>query len=234
LTYTDCAPTALRTRPRLLPMRAWYPGIIIVASTCCSQRVSSEAVRSCGAVTEWRRQDGGNGHWYAPVLFQAALRWPTARSDAQAMGGYLATVTSEAEYRIVQAAARREITSQCIGSSGPFLGGYQDRTAPDFSEPGGGWRWVTGETWAWTPSGTLSNSGLYGEDFLHLLCNDLIMNDISDLYTITGSIIEWDSMVDCNINQLADSCEIAMGTPVLCVSFSDLLYCYCIDQMCVW
>src|SRR5262249_27815933 len=31
-----------------------------------------------------------------------------------------------------------------------WLGGYQDRNAPDYSEPAGGYRWVTGEPFVYT------------------------------------------------------------------------------------
>ena len=41
-----------------------------------------------------------------------------------------------------------------LGELGPldvwWLGGYQDTSTPDYREPGGGWRWVTGEPWGYT------------------------------------------------------------------------------------
>ena len=35
-------------------------------------------------------------------------------------------------------------------ANAPWLGGYQDTSTPDYREPGGGWRWVTGEPWGYT------------------------------------------------------------------------------------
>src|SRR5205823_6526520 len=44
---------------------------------------------------QWPVVQGGNGHWYQ--LVTDFRLWPDARSQAAAMGGYLATVTSAAE-----------------------------------------------------------------------------------------------------------------------------------------
>lgn len=83
---------------------------------------------------------------------------------------HLATITSAAEndfaFSLLSAA---NFYSDSFGSNiGPWLGGFQDRNAPDFSEPSGGWRWVTGEVWSYTnwSSGEPNNSG-GAEDALH-------------------------------------------------------------------
>ena len=34
------------------------------------------------------------------------------------------------------------------GTSKGWIGGYQDMNASDYSEPDGGWKWVTGEPWS--------------------------------------------------------------------------------------
>jgi hypothetical protein len=178
-------------------------------------------VRSCGAATQWTAQSGGNGHWYASVIFKAAVNWNTASAHAGSLGGYLATVTSQAELEIIRTAAlAQDSTAQCTGHLGPYLGGYQDMSAPDYSEPSSGWRWVTGEAWTWGAD-FLSNSGPYAsENSLHLLCPDYNMNDVSDLETIVAAIIEWDAIEDCNANQIVDTCETALGgTTVVCVSY---------------
>jgi hypothetical protein len=49
------------------------------------------------------------------------------------------------------------------------MGAYQDRTAPDYSEPSGGCRWVTGEPWGytdWFPGEPNNDSNVHdnGED----------------------------------------------------------------------
>lgn len=48
---------------------------------------------------QWRVEDGGNGHWYQ--VRTSRLNWPNAWEAAVADGGYLVTVTSEAEHQFV-------------------------------------------------------------------------------------------------------------------------------------
>ena len=49
-----------------------------------------------GAV-QWTVASGGNGHWYAAKANSESLTWPQARDLAVAMGGHLATISSETE-----------------------------------------------------------------------------------------------------------------------------------------
>lgn len=52
-----------------------------------------------------------------------------------------------------------------------WIGAYQDRSAPDYWEPGGGWRWVSGEPWSytnWLP-GEPNNLHWAGEDWVDIL-----------------------------------------------------------------
>jgi hypothetical protein len=99
------------------------------------------------APIEWPVSQGGNGHLYE--LVYVAVDWETARSLASNMNlsgyvSYLATITSQAEQNFVY-------TQLVEGKEdGFFIGGYQDLNAPDYSEPGGGWRWITGEPWVYT------------------------------------------------------------------------------------
>jgi hypothetical protein len=119
---------------------------------------------------QWAVSQGGNGHWYELVVFSASTDWTTARTRAEARGGHLATLTSAAENswvftNIAQFADGWWCGLDCYG---PWLGGYQDRTAGDFSEPGGGWRWITGEPWsyaAWEPN--WPNNAVSMQDYLH-------------------------------------------------------------------
>ena len=49
---------------------------------------------------------------------------------------------------------------------GYWIGLYQDHNAPDFSEPAGGWHWITGETVPYTNWHTNepSNGGNWGRE----------------------------------------------------------------------
>lgn len=79
------------------------------------------------------------GNYYEAI--SGTYDWATANSNAIAKGGYLATLTSSAENNWVWA-------NVVVGGNPAFywLGGYQD---PAGSEPSGGWKWVTGETWSY-------------------------------------------------------------------------------------
>ncbi len=98
---------------------------------------------------QWTTASGGNGHWYE--FFSVEIDWHAARSFAESqshggISGHLVTITSSSEQDFLAA--------HNVISSGAWLGAFQDVTAEDFSEPGGGWRWVTGELWdfqAWAP-----------------------------------------------------------------------------------
>ncbi len=84
------------------------------------------------------------------------ISWEEARDAAAAsayqvtpgvfLQGHLATVTSEAENAWLVANLY-----QVLGYlHAAWLGAYQDTGAPDYSEPDGGWTWITGEEWSYT------------------------------------------------------------------------------------
>src|SRR5215212_9187670 len=79
-----------------------------------------------------------NGHWYQ-VVVSGPFTWYAARSYAESLvyagnRGHLATITSAAENEFILAN---------ISEIELWIGAYQERGAPDYWEPGGGWRWVT-------------------------------------------------------------------------------------------
>ena len=80
---------------------------------------------------QWRVQDGGNGHWYS--LVPESRLWPDARDRAVALGGHLATTTSQAELDFLKPMM---ITDG--GERDYFLGSRRDAV-------GSPWYWVTGE-----------------------------------------------------------------------------------------
>jgi len=131
-----------------------------------------------------------NGHWYTAVA--AAGNWDAANAAAQLMTfqgitGHLATLTSAQENSFVAT------NLPAAAAARYWLGGYQDRSATDYSEPAGGWRWVTGEPWAYTnwTSGEPNDSG--PEDFL-LFSVDGSWNDGKAYdYDRPGYVVEFDS-----------------------------------------
>lgn len=86
-----------------------------------------------------------NGNHYE-VVFQAT-DWDTADSIASSMTfmgvqGHLATVSSAAEDQFVYYTANG---GSPIGNC--WLGAKQNMNSPTYTEPSGGWEWVTGEPW---------------------------------------------------------------------------------------
>lgn len=90
-----------------------------------------------------------NGHSYQ--RFSTSKTWNDAKAACAALGGYLATVTSQEEQKYV--------TSK---------GAYAWLGAADETQEGA-WKWITGEPWSYTNwSGGEPNDLNGGEDCLHL------------------------------------------------------------------
>src|SRR5438034_10728326 len=97
------------------------------------------------------RLNPANGHHYQAVRVAGAISWDDARAAAQSLTyagfpGHLVTFTSATEHDFVA----RNVFSTVAPTDQLWLGGYQDGSAPDYLEPRGGWRWVTGEPWSYT------------------------------------------------------------------------------------
>ena len=121
---------------------------------------------------EWTVGEGGNGHFYEAVDLGTAISWQDAQAAAEAAGGNLATITSAAEDAWVTANLLPLVTGVGGGDRlGPWIGGYQDSSSPSYSEPSGGWTWVTGEPWSYTAWETGEPQDGDGppvsEDYLH-------------------------------------------------------------------
>jgi len=200
-----------------------------------SARVAAMAVAAAvtangalaGDAVQWRLEDGGNGHWYRMVS-PGTIGWHEARTTALALGGDLATVTSLGESDFILL-----VTSDTSGwvesvspygtryLCGPWLGGYQDHSAPDYSEPAGGWKWVTQEPWQFSRwiSPEPNNGWGGGEDFLNLLTqppfigvspywNDSPANSVQN--TVKSFVVEWSA--DCNNDGIVDYGQILART----------------------
>jgi len=134
--------------------------------------IASAASQTTAAViydpVTWSTANAGNGHAYRAVFAPELMSWTEAKAMAESLGGHLVTLTSAAEASFVFSVVARP--EQWWTDGGPWLGGYQDTSAPDYSEPNGGWRWVTGEAWSYTNwgNGEPNNYG-GGENYLHYL-----------------------------------------------------------------
>jgi hypothetical protein len=105
--------------------------------------LAATVVMSGGMAANGAVQWSGNGHWYEAVSVLEGITWPDARDAAIARGGYLASMTSAEENQFAFSLVNPTYFYV-------WLGGYQDHNSPDYSEPAGGWTWLSGETWSYT------------------------------------------------------------------------------------
>ncbi len=158
--------------------------------------------------TQWRVQDGGNGHWYAVSIAGFPRTWNDCRVTALHEGGHLATLTSAGEHAFVLARAQAT-AGAWSGGFGPVLGGYQP--VPN-GGPAADWTWLTGEPWAFETwiNGEPNDHAECGpggdERFLAFLADG--WNDIQDVekcsfgWLVPSFVIEWSA--DCNGDGIVD------------------------------
>jgi hypothetical protein len=138
----------------------------------------------------------GNGHFYDVVSVPGTISWEDANAAALAVGGYLATITSQAENDFAFLLVNN--ATYWHGSSGPWLGGYQ---SPATNQPDANWHWVTGEAWNYTnwQIGQPNDAGGKAEDKLQFgfaprvsTWNDIMSIDPTPAYRPTAYVVEWD------------------------------------------
>jgi len=134
-----------------------------------------------------------NGTYYAGIS-SPSITWTQARAAAAATShlgrqGRLVTLNDAQENDFVFASLG--------GVNNYWIGGFQNTASPSYSEPGGGWEWITGESFTytnWLP-GEPNNTGAFGaEDFLELLQATQFgetWNDVAELEHPAGYIIEF-------------------------------------------
>ena len=168
-----------------------------VASLVCG----GAAVAADAPAVQWKVSDGGNGHWYKIINKNAC--WEIDKAECEAMGGYLATLTSQSEEDFIPWPADRFIN----------VGGKQE---PGSCEPGCGWGWITGEQWnytRWSP-GQPENGYGYGsevgsQDYLSRHVGGWHDGSKCPPYTGDGYVVEWSA--DCNEDGVVDYGQIQSG-----------------------
>lgn len=137
---------------------------------------------------EWKVADGGNGHFYEVILLPGAVTWQTARNDALAKGGDLASIASAEEndfvFGLVDFPEYWTLFSPF--NYGPWIGGYQLNS--DF-EPAGNWTWSDGTSWGFTSwaSGQPDNAGAV-ENRAHYFVPSNSRNDTWNDWTSAGAL----------------------------------------------
>ncbi|MCX6842780.1 MAG: aryl-sulfate sulfotransferase [candidate division WOR-3 bacterium] len=115
----------------------------------------------------WVHPDGSI-HYYDAISTPAGINWNFAWDSALGHGGYLATITTQAENDFVFSLVDSSLYwYQRPGTgrlAGPWIGGTQDFGSP---EPDSGWHWVTNESMNYLnwSSGQPDNQG--NENALH-------------------------------------------------------------------
>ncbi len=149
---------------------------------CCAVAlgVAGSAQQAATAPIEWSVADGGNGHFYEQV--QQNLTWQESRDAAElltynGLQGYMVTITSSDYQNFLIAQFPANLDGGTL-----WLGGFQDLNAPDFSEPAGGWRWVTGEPFVYTNwiFGEPNQSDGRAEEFLDTYVDSWGWNDFQE------------------------------------------------------
>ncbi len=170
---------------------------------CCEQGVQ------CTVGTypvQWRVEDGGNGHWYRFVPNPAT--WAIARAQVAAAGGYLVTVNSPPEGDFLRT----------LGVGTAWIGLLQNPASPTFSEPKGGWEWISGEAldytnWRVNTNGQPNEPNNIDGTPMDVAVMDApartTWNDVPQAGTYSYWI-EWSA--DCNNDNIVDFGQILNGT----------------------
>ena len=195
-----------------------------LGATAGAVALSFGAAAAAQDAVQWRVEDGGNGHWYRVVVRGAPHAWQQARADAEALGGYLACLESPGEAAWILSIT--DVPAAWESRVGPWLGGFQDRTGPDYAEPSGGWRWTNGAPWNFSDWGVAEpNDGFAAEHAMGLITNDAcggsaggrFINDLRESFPSVGPcermpvsfVIEWSA--DCNSDGIVDFGQIISG-----------------------
>ncbi len=176
-------------------LRGWRAGMVfaLLASILVFGEFSSHRIASAqGPVL-----DPTSGHWYKAVAVPAGIEWFEADAAARGstfmeMPGHLVTITSAAENDFIATNF-----PGAISPVGYWLGAFQPAGS---AEPGGGWRWVTGEPFVFQNWGLGEPNNSEGhEDGLQFSKSDAgRWNDaprsagVPGHFPITGYVVEYE------------------------------------------
>ncbi len=117
----------------------------IVAVVCLSligQVVYGEPCPA-GEWCQWT-EEGGNGHWYR--LTDTWVSWSDAEAEAiEVCGGHLVTINNQLENDWILEKFG-QYGEQGSGFNGLWIGFFQDTGDENYSEPSGGWKWISNPT----------------------------------------------------------------------------------------
>lgn len=147
----------------------------------CEWDFDTRLTSSSYSYINWKYAAGFfNGHSFK--VFEQSLSWFDAKAACEALGGHLATATTEAKNFFLA-------TLLMQANHGAWIGGTDEGTE-------GNWRWITGENWNYRPGWNGDNA--YGaENYLAVHPNSF-WNDVRyHEYGYNPSYIcEWDYLYD--------------------------------------
>ena len=108
----------------------------------------------------------GHSDYY---ISDASISWEDARAQSESLGGHLAAITSPEENELVwQGVYGNGLNPGGTNNYQAWIGLYQDLESPDYSEPNGGWRWVTDEAVSYLNWAANRPANLDQGDFVHM------------------------------------------------------------------
>ncbi|NUM36991.1 MAG: PEP-CTERM sorting domain-containing protein [Candidatus Brocadiae bacterium] len=134
-----------------------------------------------------------NGHYYEAILVTGGLNFDQANAAATSKGGYLVSITSDAENTFVYNLISNNSLFWKDGDwHGPWLGAFQPTGA---SEPSGGWQWTSGESFTYSNWNTGEPNNANGsENHVHFHNRTHSRwNDLNGGSVLTGYIVEYNS-----------------------------------------
>lgn len=149
-----------------------------------------------------------NGHHYELLFTSFLTDWYGASSLAESqvflgVSGHLATINSEIENNFLKAAFAPE---SLVGSA--WVGGFQNTDSQSYSEPDGGWEWITDEpfiysNWAIGEPNNI-HEGDPNEDGIEFLFDSGAWNDLSRIAnTHPDTVVEFETDAICTGADLA-------------------------------
>ncbi len=184
---------------------------------CSVIAITSSSVLAQSSAVQWTTASGGNGHWYQRVNLPSEITWTSSNAAANALNGHLVTLTSATEqswvYQTLVVGQSGCFTASWAIERAAWIGLFQDTTDPAYSEPNGGWKWVTNEPLSynnWHP-GEPNNGSSENVAGMYVLYQGQWNDEPNDasLYCYSAYIIEWSA--DCNSDGIVDYGQILSG-----------------------
>ncbi len=184
---------------------------------CSVIAITSSSVMAQSTAVQWTTASGGNGHWYQRVNLPSEITWTSSNAAANALNGHLVTLTSATEqswvYQTLVVGQSGCFTASWAIERAAWIGLFQDTTDPAYSEPNGGWKWVTNEPLSynnWHP-GEPNNGSSENVAGMYVLYQGQWNDEPNDasLYCYSAYIIEWSA--DCNSDGIVDYGQILSG-----------------------